>query len=80
MIKGLVKAFHQHPSKEKIIVTTEKDTQRLLGDNLKDLLVNLPVYYLPIEIVLAPKDKLIFDQNILDYVATAKRISSIPQT
>jgi tetraacyldisaccharide 4'-kinase len=79
-IDGLIKAFHQHPSKEKIIVTTEKDTQRLLGDNLKDLLVNLPVYYLPIEIVLAPKDKLTFDQNILDYVANAKRISSIPQT
>lgn len=74
-IKKVVNAFEQHPAKEKIIITTEKDSQRLLGDNLKDLLLNLPIYYLPIEIALAPKDKLTFDQNILNYVANTKRIS-----
>ena len=74
-LKKLINAFNVHPAKEKLIITTEKDTQRLLGDNLKDLLLNLPIYYLPIEIALAPKDKLTFDQNILNYVANAKRIS-----
>lgn len=74
-ISQLVDAFHKNPTKEKIIVTTEKDSQRLIGDNLKDLLLNLPIYYLPIEIVLAPKDKYTFDKNILDYVANHKRIS-----
>lgn len=73
-IHQLVKAFHEHPAQEKIIITTEKDSQRLLGDNLKDLLLNLPIFYLPIAIELAPKDKMTFDQNILDYVANTKRI------
>jgi len=73
-IKGMVNAFHAHPSKEKIIITTEKDSKRLLGDNLRDLLLNLPIFYLPIEIELAKKDKFTFDKNILDYVASAKRI------
>jgi tetraacyldisaccharide 4'-kinase len=74
-INKLINAFNNHPAKQKIIITTEKDSQRLLGGNLKDLLLNLPIYYLPIEIELAPKDKVTFDKNILDYVANAKRIS-----
>jgi tetraacyldisaccharide 4'-kinase len=74
-LKKLINAFSSHPAKEKLVITTEKDSQRLLSDNLKDLLLNLPLYYLPIEIALAPKDKLIFDQNILNYVANAKRVS-----
>ncbi|SFG94980.1 tetraacyldisaccharide 4'-kinase [Pedobacter insulae] len=74
-IEDLVSAFNEHPSKEKIIITTEKDSKRLLDDNLKDLLLDLPIFYLPIEIELATKDKFTFDKNILDYVAHAKRIS-----
>jgi tetraacyldisaccharide 4'-kinase len=71
----LIKAFNNHPAKKKIIITTEKDSQRLLGNNLKDLLLNLPIYFMPIEIELAPKDKFTFDKNILDYVASTKRIN-----
>lgn len=74
-INSLIHAFNKHPAKEKIMITTEKDSQRLLGNNLKDLLLNLPIYYMPIEIELAPKDKFTFDKNILDYVASTKRIS-----
>jgi tetraacyldisaccharide 4'-kinase len=73
-IKALIQTFSKHPAQEKIIITTEKDSKRLLGDNLKDLLVDLPIFYLPIEIVLASKDKFTFDKNILDYVSSAKRI------
>ena len=73
-LKALIVAFNEHPTKEKIIITTEKDSKRLLGDNLKDLLLDLPIFYLPIEIELASKDKFTFDKNILDYVANAKRI------
>jgi tetraacyldisaccharide 4'-kinase len=73
-INKLIIAFNNHPAKKKIIITTEKDSQRLLGNKLTDLLLNLPIYYLPIEIELAPKDKFTFDKNILDYVASAKRI------
>ena len=73
-INKLINTFNNHPAKKKIIITTEKDSQRLLGNKLTDLLLNLPIYYLPIEIELAPKDKFTFDKNILDYVASAKRI------
>ncbi len=74
-VNDLIQAFNSHPNQKKIIITTEKDSQRLLSKNLKDLLVNLPIYFIPIEIELAPKDKFTFDQNILDYVASVKRIS-----
>jgi tetraacyldisaccharide 4'-kinase len=74
-IRSLVSAFEQHPAREKIIITTEKDGQRLLNNNLKDLLLNLPVYYLPITIEFSESDKAKFDQNILDYVARAKRFN-----
>lgn len=71
-IKQLIAKFQSHPAQKKVIVTTEKDGQRLLADNLKDLLLNLPIYYLPIKVELTAEDKYKFDQNILDYVASAK--------
>ena len=76
-IEALVNAFYVNPAKQKIIVTTEKDGQRLLDNNLRDLLLNLPVYYLPIEIEINAADKVRFDQKILDYVASTKRFDKI---
>ena len=72
-IEALAKAFAAHPAKEKIILTTEKDGQRLLDNNLRDLLLNLPVYYLPIANEINAADKSRFDQKILDYVAHTQR-------
>lgn len=74
-LKKLQIAFEENTSDKKIIITTEKDTQRLLTDDFKDLLLNLPIFYLPITVVLAPKDKLHFDTKIIDYVTNTKRIS-----
>ncbi|WP_461788306.1 tetraacyldisaccharide 4'-kinase [Pedobacter sp.] len=71
-IKALIKAFEEHPAGQKIIVTTEKDGQRLLDAKLKDLLLNLPVYYLPINIEINAAEQAKFDQKILEYVASAK--------
>lgn len=76
-IKQLVHAFDIHPSQRKIIITTEKDGQRLLDNNLKDLLLNLPIYYLPIKIELNAEDKNEFDQKILAYVSCTKRIDKV---
>lgn len=76
-IEDLVQSFQNHPRKQKIIVTTEKDGQRLLDDKLRDLLLNLPVYYLPIANEINAADKCRFDQKILDYVASAKRFDKI---
>lgn len=76
-IKSLVTAFEAISGTEKIIVTTEKDGQRLLDDKFKDLLLNLPIYYLPIAIAINANDEGRFDQKILDYVESARRIDKI---
>lgn len=68
-IKKLIDAFNGCSALDKIIITTEKDSQRLLSDNLSDLLLNLPIYYLPIQIDLLAADKAAFDKKILTYVA-----------
>jgi len=72
-ISKLVKAFKAHPAKEKIILTTEKDAQRLIDITIKELLLDLPVFYLPIRILIEEKSKNKFDQKILDYVSNTAR-------
>jgi tetraacyldisaccharide 4'-kinase len=69
----LVHEFQQHPAKEKIIITTEKDAQRLFDVTIKELLLNLPVFYLPIQIMLEADRKKEFDQKILNYVSDTTR-------
>lgn len=72
-IERLVREFEADSAKEKIIITTEKDAQRLSDIRIKELLLNLPVFYLPIQITIAAEDKAGFDQNILDYVSSHTR-------
>ncbi|TDQ07567.1 tetraacyldisaccharide 4'-kinase [Pedobacter metabolipauper] len=72
-IQELIKAYHEDPSDSKIIITTEKDAQRLLDAVLKELLLNLPVFYLPVKIAVQEEDKVTFDQKILDYVSSTTR-------
>ena len=76
-IQQLVAAFTKDQAPEKIIVTTEKDVQRLLEPPLKALLLELPLYYLPVKIELLAEDKLTFDQKILNYVSIATRDRTI---
>lgn len=79
-IKQLVKAFKEHPESEKLIITTEKDAQRLLDATIKDLLVNLPVFFLPIKVDIHAEDYTHFNQEILTYVSKHTRDRSIHQT
>ncbi|PTT02937.1 tetraacyldisaccharide 4'-kinase [Pedobacter sp. HMWF019] len=72
-IQRLVRAFEKERDKEKIIITTEKDAQRLSDIRIKELLLNLPVFYLPIRIEIQKEDKVTFDQNILNYVSSHTR-------
>ena len=72
-ISVLVKSFQKNPSPDKIIITTEKDAQRLLNNTLKELLLNLPVYYLPVKIAITEEDRTTFDNKILDYVSSTTR-------
>ncbi|MCZ4242517.1 tetraacyldisaccharide 4'-kinase [Pedobacter punctiformis] len=72
-IKKLKTDYETGKRKEKIIITTEKDSQRLKAIGFEDLLVNLPAYYLPIEVDLFEKDKINFDELILNYVKSNRR-------
>ncbi len=65
--------FNADQSKNKIILTTEKDSQRLLDAAIKGLLLDFPVFYLPIVIVPDKEDKDTFDQMILNYVSSTTR-------
>ncbi|MES2830307.1 MAG: tetraacyldisaccharide 4'-kinase [Bacteroidota bacterium] len=72
-ISKLVSGYKKDLSTHKIILTTEKDSQRLLDAPIKELLLDLPVFYLPIHYELRSPDKNLFDQMILDYVSSATR-------
>lgn len=72
-VEKLIRAFESEKRKEKIIITTEKDAQRLLDVTFKEILLNLPVFYLPIKIELQEEDKATFDQKILNYVSGTTR-------
>ena len=76
-IKSLVQAFNSCPDTEKLIITTEKDAQRLLDASIKDLLLNLPVFFLPIMVDIHAADRLKFNQDILTYVSKHTRDRSI---
>lgn len=67
-IKAIIRSFEQPSEKEKIIITTEKDSQRLKEKEFEDLLLNLPIFYLPIQVDFFEEDKIIFDKLILEYV------------
>ena len=72
-ISLLIKSYQNSPSVDKVIITTEKDAQRLITNTFKELLLNLPVFYLPVKIALTEEDRTTFDQKILDYVSSTTR-------
>ncbi len=59
-------------SKNKIIVTTEKDAMRIKDTPLMNFFVNLPLFYLPIEVKFHKKYKEKFDKQIVEYVRKNK--------
>lgn len=60
-------------TKNKILITTEKDFMRLKNPDIWELVVNLPIHYVPIEVDFHDAGKELFDRQILDYVAKIKR-------
>lgn len=72
-ISLLTKSFHNGQLQNKIIITTEKDAQRLLNNALSKQLHDLPVYYLPVKIALTDQDKATFDNKIIEYVSSNTR-------
>lgn len=71
-LEKVIQTFKDLPKKDKIIVTTEKDSMRLKSQDLKDLLINYPLFYIPIEIAFH-QNETEFDNYILKYVEENKR-------
>jgi tetraacyldisaccharide 4'-kinase len=67
------KRFDDLPTQKKVILTTEKDVMRLKNPAFSTFLKNLPLFYIPIEVEFHGGDKELFDKEILNYVAKAKR-------
>lgn len=67
MIK-LAKDFHSLSREDRIIITTEKDMQRLKSAAVTELLNGLPVYFLPVKAEIHEPQKAVFDRLIMNYV------------
>lgn len=66
-ILKLVSDFKEASGKDKIIITTEKDAQRLQLPELKELLAKEPVYYLPVMAKIHEPDVMRFNEIIEKY-------------
>lgn len=66
-------------STNKLLVTTEKDAMRLKNPLIRELVVNLPFCYIPIEVEFHEGDKKQFDKQILYYVEKNRRDTEFPK-
>jgi len=67
-ILTIVNEFKNIPSKNKLIITTEKDAMRIKDTELMNFFVDLPLFYIPIEIKFHCKTSDEFDNQIINYV------------
>jgi len=72
-IKRIKNAWDDIYTKNKLLVTTEKDYMRLRKPDIWKLVVNLPLHYIPIETEFHDGDKAAFDKQILDHVKRVER-------
>lgn len=70
-VQNLIRRFGEIANPHKLIVTTEKDAQRLLIPSLVNLLADLPIYVIPIQVVFDPPDERLFQQTVLTYCREA---------
>ncbi|MCF8374023.1 MAG: tetraacyldisaccharide 4'-kinase [Bacteroidales bacterium] len=76
-ILKIVSTYDSIENEKKIIVTTEKDAMRLRDVANANELMNLPVFFVPLEIRFHGKDKQDFDNQIIGYVRKNKRNSNL---
>lgn len=65
--KEINQKFSDIYTRNKLLVTTEKDAMRMLDPKIRSYASQLPFYYLPIEIDFHNGDKQLFDQTLLTY-------------
>ena len=67
----IISTFNNQFTKNKILVTTEKDLARLKDEKRFDYLRNFPVFYIPVTMKVHPHTKGVqFDQVIKNYATT----------
>lgn len=72
-IREVLKAYNDIFSKNKAIVTTEKDAMRLQDSDLLAYFKGIPIYYIPIKIAFHNEDGELFNEDVLSYISSAKR-------
>jgi len=72
-IEKVVSTFNEVFSVNKCIITTEKDSMRLIKTELINLLIYYPVYYIPIEMKFHKSDNGDIGTQIMDYVKKNRR-------
>jgi len=68
-ITKLVNAFNKLSGDDNLIITTEKDAQRLDGSGIREQLKALAIYYLPVEAEFKEPEKTRFNKLIEDYAS-----------
>lgn len=76
-IEKIKEIFNNIAAANKIILTTEKDAMRLKTSEFSAILKDIPLFYIPIEIVFHDKDSEQFNEQILNHVRTNQKYSSI---
>lgn len=71
--ESIKRNFNDIYTRNKLLITTEKDAMRMLNPEVKDLAAELPIYYMPMEIDFHNGDKKIFDETLNEYVRKNKR-------
>lgn len=71
--------FENIMSRNKLIITTEKDAMRLINPRYKAWIDKMPWYYIPMEIAFHGSDKELFTKNVLHYVTKNSGDSSLHQ-
>lgn len=72
-IKRIKKNFNDLYSRNKLLLTTEKDAMRLMVPEIYDLARELPLHYLPIEVKFHKRFESSFNKKIIKYVDENKR-------
>lgn len=68
-IAKLVNEFNELNGDDKLIITTEKDAQRLHSEGIREQLIGLELYYLPVEAEMNEPDRTRFNNLIEDYAS-----------
>ena len=69
VLNAIIQKFQQIDSKNKILMTTEKDAVKLRSPEFATILADIPIFYQPMRIEFFESSKSDFNSQIINYVA-----------